>query len=440
MCVSAKDVHGIQTNARATHIPTVYQKGATMSFRCADVPALFAESKIRVDVIAGAERLDNAVRWVYCADSMDSPLATLNWITGHELVVFSGSCIAGEHDPGSIIVEYIKRCAKKHVAGVVINVGDYIPKIPEEAIRVADRLGLPLMVVPWETRFVEFTKAICTAIVEQAMLDESNDTLANELLFGEYPLSGNAKLLLEQNGFDRAAGYYVVICRCIYSEHVSTKKQIEYLSALSEYLQAELQRKNASALFKKLGDSVITILHANDSEESYADFFFDIVRAMKLRYPDLRFHVGIGRVCRTLAEIPESYKSAQQVLDIYRYTDGHPVATYDDIGVYSLLLAVHDESVLREYYTGLFAPLIEYDKGNNTVLLSTLFAYVENDASLTQTAKALYIHENTLKYRLNRIRSLMNIDPSRLEDQVRISIGMKIGLLSGLSEVSQSGR
>lgn len=409
-----------------------------MNFRCADIPALFADSKTRVDVIAGHSHLDNTIRWVYCADSMDSPLTTLNWIMGHELVVLSGSSIAGDGDLDTIIIEYIKRCAKKRVAGVVINLGKYIPQLPEEAIREADRLSLPLMTVPWETRFVEFTKTICTAIVEQAIRDESNDLLANELLFGEFPLSGNAQLLLEQTGFDRSPGYVVALCRVMRRDHTAAVKQSEQRTAFSEQLQSACYSKNIPVLQKIVGDSVIAILHQNDLSESPLSLLSGVISNMQRRYPVFSCRIGIGRVCHSLCEIPESYQSAQRILNIFRYTDEHMIATYDDIGVYTLLLAVRDEAILREYYMHLFAPLIEYDKSNNTVLLGTLFSYIENDASLTQTAKALYIHENTLKYRLNRIRALMNIDPSHLEDQLRISLGMKAGHLTGLLEPQRS--
>lgn len=203
-------------------------------------------------MIAGHSHLDNTIRWVYCADSMDSPLTTLNWIMGHELVVLSGSSIAGDGDLDTIIIEYIKRCAKKRVAGVVINLGKYIPQLPEEAIREANRLSLPLMTVPWETRFVEFTKTICTAIVEQAIRDESNDLLANELLFGEFPLSGNAQLLLEQTGFDRSPGYVVALCRVMRRDHTAAVKQSEQRTAFSEQLQSACYSKNIPVLQKSL--------------------------------------------------------------------------------------------------------------------------------------------------------------------------------------------
>ena len=91
---------------------------------------------------------------------------------------------------------------------------------------------------------------------------------------------------------------------------------------------------------------------------------------------------------------------------------------------------------MLDFYQELFQPLIEYDKSNHASLLHTLSVYVEHNASLAATAKALYVHENTLKYRLNKIRAMMNVDPGRLEDLTRISIGLKIGRLLKREEAS----
>jgi hypothetical protein len=44
-------------------------------------------------VLGGAEGLDRVVRWVYVAEAMDSILNTLNWLSGNELVIITGSNI-----------------------------------------------------------------------------------------------------------------------------------------------------------------------------------------------------------------------------------------------------------------------------------------------------------------------------------------------------------
>ena len=134
---------------------------------------------------------------------------------------------------------------------------------------------------------------------------------------------------------------------------------------------------------------------------------------------------------RKASDIPLSFKTAQQALNIHPYDGNIEIVSFDDLGLFALLFAVADESILLSYYQDLFDPIFDFDRSNGTKLMSTLEAYINNNGSLVNTAKQLYIHTNTLKYRLNKIHTLANIDLSLLEDQSRVLIGLKIGKMLG---------
>ena len=53
-------------------------------------------------------------------------------------------------------------------------------------------------------------------------------------------------------------------------------------------------------------------------------------------------------------------------------------------------------------------------------LMSTLFALFENDLNVSGTARALFMHRNTLNYRLNKVRSLTGLDPCSFGDAVEL--------------------
>ena len=54
--------------------------------------------------------------------------------------------------------------------------------------------------------------------------------------------------------------------------------------------------------------------------------------------------------------------------------------------------------------------LMRYDKKNNSDFGEFLFTFILNDCSMAQTAKELNIHRNTVLYKLNKIKELINID------------------------------
>ncbi len=396
-----------------------------MSFRCMDLMNLFPSTSIQL--LGGADGLDRVVRWVYVAEATDSILYALNWLSGKELVIITGSSIGG--DPASVITEFVKSCAKKHVSGIVINTGRYIPKVPEDAVRLADQLKLPLFVTPWETRLVEFTKDICTAIIDQAVENESANTLADSLLFGRTPLTENERLSLAAFGFERAPGYLVVVFQP--EEETAGQGGAELRAYLVDFVRARFEREHRQTLITGLSESVVAIVKSAEGGDRYRRLLGAIAEYMQKRFPDSTLRIGVGKVCRSLAEIPRSYHMAQQAIRVRRLDAQGPVACFEDIGLYSLLLSIEDNEVLRSYYRDLFAPILDYDRSNGTSLMHTLAAYIDHDARLAATAKALFIHENTLKYRLNKIKTLLGMEIGQLEEQCRISIGLKIARMLG---------
>ncbi|WP_438823690.1 helix-turn-helix domain-containing protein [Bacillus sp. JJ1764] len=70
--------------------------------------------------------------------------------------------------------------------------------------------------------------------------------------------------------------------------------------------------------------------------------------------------------------------------------------------------------------------LLNYDKENNTDYYETLQAYLLNRQNLNETANQLFIHRNTIKYRLNKINELSKIDLTNGETVFQLAYSYKI--------------
>jgi DNA-binding PucR family transcriptional regulator len=66
---------------------------------------------------------------------------------------------------------------------------------------------------------------------------------------------------------------------------------------------------------------------------------------------------------------------------------------------------------------------------HKTELYPTLSVYLENNGNITVTAEKLFIHPNTLRYRINKIEKLLKTDLSNFESIVELSIAYKIDQL-----------
>jgi len=69
--------------------------------------------------------------------------------------------------------------------------------------------------------------------------------------------------------------------------------------------------------------------------------------------------------------------------------------------------------------------LIAYEKTNQIDLMETLDAYLNENANIIETSDKLFIHRNTLKYRLKKIENLLNVNLHSLEDCLKLLLAMK---------------
>ena len=88
-------------------------------------------------------------------------------------------------------------------------------------------------------------------------------------------------------------------------------------------------------------------------------------------------------------------------------------------GQYALYAMIFDTERVREldrFIADSIGPLLAYDQRRGTDLVDTLSAYYAHRANIAATARALYVHVNTLRYRLEKVIRLTGMDPRRLRD------------------------
>ncbi|WP_040693103.1 PucR family transcriptional regulator [Nocardia vinacea] len=108
--------------------------------------------------VVGAAALDRPVRWVHVSDLPD--VAEL--LVGGELMLTTGLALTGSDES---TVAYLNSLADAGVAGLVIELGDAVPRLSPIIAETADALGLPVIALHRVTRFVEITEAVHRVIV-----------------------------------------------------------------------------------------------------------------------------------------------------------------------------------------------------------------------------------------------------------------------------------
>lgn len=137
--------------------------------------------------------------------------------------------------------------------------------------------------------------------------------------------------------------------------------------------------------------------------------------------------VGIGRYYQDPMAISMSYREASQSFTLGRSIFGpNSITHFDSIGIYRILLHGANHEELNDFVTCQLGVIAAYDSDHNTDLLTTLEVYLREGCNAKATADKLFLHVNTVKYRLARIQNLAGIDLQEPETRFNLVLALKI--------------
>lgn len=93
---------------------------------------------------------------------------------------------------------------------------------------------------------------------------------------------------------------------------------------------------------------------------------------------------------------------------------------YSELGVYQLLLSISDKEAKQNYYDNILGKLEQYDKNNKSNYLDFLSTYLECNCNINETADKLFVHRNTVVYKINKISEMLDCDLSDMEVRVEL--------------------
>jgi DNA-binding PucR family transcriptional regulator len=104
--------------------------------------------------------------------------------------------------------------------------------------------------------------------------------------------------------------------------------------------------------------------------------------------------------------------------------DAVSVVTSDEIASHVLLLGTVPDDVRRAFARRVLGRVLDYDAQHGGDLLPTVDAFLQADGSWTRCARALHVHANTVRYRIQRVEEFTGRDLSRLEDRVDVFLAL----------------
>jgi carbohydrate diacid regulator len=124
--------------------------------------------------------------------------------------------------------------------------------------------------------------------------------------------------------------------------------------------------------------------------------------------------IAMGDLKKGIRGIAESYRNASKAMQVGKRENRKPqLYLYDDWDITLKLLPKELSSDLRKKLTSIIRPLIEQD--NFDILSATFLGYCKHNMNVSETSRSLFIHRNTIIYRLERISELTSLHTGNFE-------------------------
>jgi GAF domain-containing protein len=139
-----------------------------------------------------------------------------------------------------------------------------------------------------------------------------------------------------------------------------------------------------------------------------------------------RVLIGVSTMRRGVSEGDRSIREAADAAHIARaLVRGGGALSYSDLGAYKYLVRLPLDEAPHDRHCEAVERLMEYDRRRRSQLVATLEQYLRDRRSIATTARALYIHPNTLRQRLDRIAKLSGLDLAE-EDLLSLELAVKL--------------
>ena len=364
------------------------------------------EKKYGLQLIAGKEGLNRRVRWVHIIEDNDTPPTLI----GNEFVFTTG--VGNIQKSG--LLEYIEYLNSREVSGLTLCLGRYFDEIAEEVIRYCDANAFPLFSISCNVPLVSVTYDLCKKIIRKDRLDMNvAESFRNAILTPENRDSYVNHLLKQGYSDDQ---YKVFV---LYAENLMDEDLLEHIRISLKYMLKKYIK--LISIFELEGDIVIVCNRlTSDNAKKLVEDYLNFCN----RNREWRLHMGESQIKEGFSHIVDAYQEAKTALKVAQIHNRRHMY-WDDIGIYGLLLSENRDGILREYYHKYLEPLVQYDEEKGTDYTEILQLYIENQSSVNEVSNITYMHRNTINYRLNRIKEILNIELDE-EDKMNLRIAFLI--------------
>ncbi|MDN3017030.1 PucR family transcriptional regulator ligand-binding domain-containing protein [Paenibacillus sp. BSR1-1] len=261
----------------------------------------------------------------------------------------------------------------------------------------------------------------------------------DDLLTGKITSSETIQTLSELHGLNSSYKYYCIVI------DIQSKELEKYNDFIARKVQLEIRtRKCVDLIYDhlNLANGEITCFYRNNriiilngqnehrppitvvEAKLYGSKIYDI---LKKQLNDTTLLIGIGRQYEKIHSLHKSFSEANESLRLMqKFDERGGISHFEDHSVYYFLDSNIKDIELEDFFMKHLGKIYEHDRLHGTSYLYTLENYFSNNLNTSETAKAMFLHRNTLIYRIEKIKEILKTDLKNSEELLQIQLSLKI--------------
>lgn len=264
----------------------------------------------------------------------------------------------------------------------------------------------------------------------------SKNSFFTALLDGEIPEPEIAKQG-EKYGLKKEHYYNVIACKIDGNTNNLSQSFYFYNSfqaesfkyTIYEHLKAKFTKRKLDIILFIKKDVFVFLIKVDRSDKQYEQEIMTFIRLVQKELNEqlrLSISFGVSSNSEDIRSIQKGYRHAVEALETgYQLGKNQFVQTYRTKDIAELLQMIPFEN-LSEFYESTLKELAYTTNKDLLSLVHTLSVFIENHCQIAETAKQLYVHRNTVVYRLEKCEELLNITIKEPDVTLRLRIALLI--------------
>ncbi len=201
------------------------------------------------------------------------------------------------------------------------------------------------------------------------------------------------------------------------------KTKVEESKIVKNFLKKNLNQEDFLIELENEKFVILKTIKEQEKEQKILEYLKELNKTLKEKIK-IEINIAVGNFVENLKKIENSFKEATLALEIKQiFQNSDDIIFYNNIGIeriiYKLPISICEiflAEVLKK----------KKIKNLNEEILFTINSFFDNNLNISETSRKLFIHRNTLVYRLEKIKNLTGLDLRNFEDAIKFKLALLI--------------